>query len=435
MEAARERSREDGGARAAFLLAWSLAGLSVAMFVASVPLLVLARSAHIPSSWEANLTVGDLLGGVIFLIFPLVGALIASRRPRNAIGWILLAEGLLWMFLGMTDYYGLYGVARPGSVPFPVGVAAVNNFMWVPAVGLLGTYVFLLFPDGRLPSRRWRPLAWLSGTVIVLVSVLVGLTPGGLQNLGGIRNPYALEGYPWLETVAYIVLPLLPLCMLASVISLVMRYRRSRGEERQQIKWIAFAASFVGLLYLIAMVCAFIFPSGAWFQAGSPLWLDLLGYAALSSFTLVPIAIGFAVLRYRLYEIDIIINRTLVYGSLTISLALVYVGLVVSLQYVFRALAGGDSQLVIVASTLAIAALFNPLRRRNQSFIDRRFYRRKYDARKTLEEFSARLREETDLDSLSEDLVGVVRETVRPARVSLWLRQPGRTGPDEETHP
>jgi hypothetical protein len=435
MKAARERSRGDGGARAAFLLAWSLAGLSVAMFVASVPLLVLARSAHIPSSWEANLTVGDLLGGVIFLIFPLVGALIASRRPRNAIGWILLAEGLLWMFLGMTDYYGLYGVARPGSVPFPVGVAAVNNFMWVPAVGLLGTYVFLLFPDGRLPSRRWRPLAWLSGTVIVLVSVLVGLTPGGLQNLGGIRNPYALEGYPWLETVAYIVLPLLPLCMLASVISLVMRYRRSRGEERQQIKWIAFAASFVGLLYLIAMVCAFIFPSGAWFQAGSPLWLDLLGYAALSSFTLVPIAIGFAVLRYRLYEIDIIINRTLVYGSLTISLALVYVGLVVSLQYVFRALAGGDSQLVIVASTLALAALFNPLRRRNQSFIDRRFYRRKYDARKTLEEFSARLREETDLDSLSEDLVGVVRETVRPARVSLWLRQPGRTGPDEETHP
>jgi hypothetical protein len=423
MEAARERSRGDGGPRAAFLLAWSLAGLSVAMFVASIPLLVLARSAHIPSSWEANHTVGELLGGVIFLIFPL-GALIASRRPRNAIGWILLAEGLLWMFLGMTDYYGLYGVARPGSVPFPVGVAAVNNFMWVPAVGLLGTYVFLLFPDGRLPSRRWRPLAWLSGTVIVLVSILVGLTPGGLQNLGGIRNPYALEGYPWLETVAYIVLPLLPLCMLASVISLVMRYRRSRGEQRQQIKWIAFAASFVGLLYLIAMVCAFIFPSGAWFQAGSPLWLDLLGHAALSSFTLVPIAVGFAVLRYRLYEIDIIINRTLVYGSLTISLAVVYVSSVVSLQYVFRALAGGDSQLVIVASTLVIAALFNPLRRRNQSFIDRRFYRSKYDARETLEDFSLRLRDETDLDTLSEELVVVVRETMQPEHVSLWVRRP-----------
>jgi hypothetical protein len=435
MEAPMERRRGDGAARASFWLAWSLAALSVAMFVASVPLLVLARSADIPSRWEANLTAGDFLGWVIFLIFPLVGALIASRRPRNAIGWILLAEGLLWMFLGLTDYYGLYGVARPGSVPFPVGVAAVNNFMWVPAVGLLGTYVFLLFPDGRLPSRRWRPLAWLSGTVIVLVSILVGLSPGPLQNLGGIRNPFALEGYPWLENIAYILLSLLPLCMVASVLSLVMRYRRSRGEERQQIKWIAFAASFVGLLYLIAMVCAFIFPSGAWFQAGSPLWLDLLGYAALRSFTLVPIAVGFAVLRYRLYDIDVVINRTLVYGSLTISLALVYVGMVVSLQYVFRALTGGESQLVIVASTLAIAALFNPLRGHIQSFIDRRFYRSKYDATKTLEEFGARLRDETDLDSLSEDLVGVVRETVRPAQVSLWLRPSGRTGTNEESRP
>ncbi|CAN5658596.1 hypothetical protein BH20ACT12_BH20ACT12_16250 [soil metagenome] len=434
MEAAREQGRGDGGARVAFLLAWSVAGLCAAMFVASVPLLVLARSAHVPSSWEANLTVGNLLGGALFLIFPLVGALIASRRPRNAIGWILLADGLLWMFLGMTDYYGLYGVARPGSVPFPVGVAGINNFMWVPAVGLLGTYVFLLFPDGRLPSRRWRPLAWLSGVVIVVLCIGVGLTPGPLQNLGGIRNPFGLEGNPWVEIAGYF-LPLLPLCMLASVFSLVMRYRRTRGEVRQQIKWIALAASFVGLLYLTAMVFALVFPSGAWFQAGSPLWLDLLGYAALTSFTLVPVAIGFAVLRYRLYEIDIIINRTLVYGSLTISLALVYVGLVVSLQYVFRALTGGDSQLVIVASTLVIAALFNPLRRRIQSFIDRRFYRSKYDARKTLEEFGARLRDETDLDSLSADLVGVVRETVRPAQVSLWLRQPGRIDTNEELRP
>ena len=433
MEAAKERGRGEGSAGVAFWLAWSLAGLCGVLFVASVPLLVLARSAHIPSSWEANLTVGNLLGGALFLTFPLVGALIASRRPRNAIGWILLAEGLLWMLLRMTDYYGLYGVARPGSVPFPVGVAGINNFMWVPAVGLLGTYVFLLFPDGRLPSRGWRPLAWLSGTVIMLVSIFVGLAPGPLQNLGGIRNPFGLEGYPWVEAAGYFVLPLLPLCMLASVFSLVMRYRRSRGEERQQIKWIAFAASFVGLLYLIAMVCAFIFPSGAWFQAGSPLWLDLLGYAALISFTLVPIAVGFAVLRYRLYEIDIIINRTLVYGSLTISLALVYVLLVVSLQYVFRTLTGGDSQLVIVVSTLVIAALFNPLRRLIQGFIDRRFYRSKYDARKTLEEFGARLRDETDLDSLSEDLVGVVHETVRPAQVSLWLRPPVRTDINRES--
>jgi hypothetical protein len=423
MEAAKERGRGEGSARVAFLLAWSLAGLCVAMFVASVPLLVLARSAHIPSSWEANLTVGNLLGGALFLIFPLVGALIASRRPRNAIGWILLAEGLLWMFLGMTDYYGLYGVARPGSVPFPVGVAGINNFMWVPAVGLLGTYVLLLFPDGMLPSARWRPLAWLSGAVILWVSVGTALAPGPLQNLGGVQNPFGLL-QPWMMPVFWAALPLLPLYMVASVLSLVLRYRRSRGEERQQIKWIAFAASFVGLLYLIAMVCAFIFPSGSWFQAGSPLWLDLLGYAALISFTLVPIAVGFAVLRYRLYEIDIIINRTLVYGLLTVSLALVYFGGVTGLQRLLAPAVGQDGQLAIVASTLAIAALFNPLRRRIQELVDRRFYRRKYDARKTLEEFGAKLRDETDLEQLNGELLAVVHETVQPEHVSVWLREP-----------
>jgi hypothetical protein len=170
---------------------------------------------------------------------------IASRRPRNPIGWILLADGLLWMLTGMMDYYGLYGVASPGSVLFAVGVAGINNILWIPAVGLLGTYVFLLFPDGKLPSRRWRPLAWLAGVVIVLLSLGVGLAPGPLQNLGGTRNPFGLEEQPWVETAGYFVLPLLPLCMLASVLSLVMRYRRSRGEERQQIKWIAFAASLV----------------------------------------------------------------------------------------------------------------------------------------------------------------------------------------------
>jgi len=209
--------------------------------------------------------------------------------------------------------------------------------------------------------------------------------------------------------------------MLSSVLSLVMRYRRSRGEEHQQIKCIAFAASFVGFMYLIAMVCGFIFPSGAWFQAGSPSWLDILGYAALISFTVVPIAVGFAVLRYRLYEIDII-DRTLVYGSLTAVLGARYVGAVVVLQYVFRALTGSGSQLAIVASTLLIAALFNPLRRRVQNFIDHSFYRRKYDAAKTLEAFSAKLREETDMDTLNSELLSAVRETVQPEHVSLWLR-------------
>jgi len=209
--------------------------------------------------------------------------------------------------------------------------------------------------------------------------------------------------------------------MLASALSLVLRYRRSGGEEREQIKWIAFAASVVGLLYLITMVSSLFFPLG-WGAAGTPLWLGLLQHAALVSFTAVPIAVGFAVLKYRLYDIDVVINRTLVYGSLTATLALVYFGGVVGLQYVFRAVTGEESTLAIVASTLAIAAMFDPLRRRIRSFVDKRFYRSKYDARKTLEAFSAKLRDETDLEVLNSDLVGVVSETMQPAHVSLWLR-------------
>jgi uncharacterized membrane protein YhdT len=405
-------------------LAWSLAALSVVMFVGSVALWVLAHSTHVPRSLDADLTTGSLLGQALFLVFPLVGALIASRRPENPIGWLCLVDGLLWTTTNMLDYHSLYVMASPGSVPFPVGLAGVNHWLWVPTVGLLGTYVFLLFPDGRLPSRRWRPLAWLSGVVIASGSLGLMLSPGPLDMPRGIRNPFGLEAAPWVAVAAYAILPLLPLCMLASALSLVMRYRRSRGDVRQQIKWIAFAASLVALTYLIAIVASFIHPSEIWFAAGLPLWLDLIEYAALLSITSVPIAIGFAVLKYRLYDIDLIINRTLVYGSLTGALALVYFGGVTVTQALFRNISGQEQlpQLVIVASTLVIAALFNPLRRRIQSFIDRRFYRAKYDARKILEAFSVRLRDETDLEALNEDLVEVVRETMQPAHVSLWLR-------------
>jgi hypothetical protein len=419
----RERRTGELSTRVDSLLAWSLCGLSVAMFVASVPLFVLARSAHVPSSWDADLTTGGLLASGLFLVFPLVGALIASRRPENPIGWLCLADGFLWMTTNMLDYYSVYGMAKPGSLPFPLGAAAINNWLWVPSVGLLATYVFLLFPNGRLTSRRWRPLAWLSGVVIVSVSIGVMLSPGSLDTPRSIRNPFGLEAAPWMTTVAYLILPLLPLCMLASALSLVLRYRRSKGDERQQIKWIAFAAaSLVALVYLIAMVASFVHPSEAWTTVGSVWWLNLLTIAALLSFVTIPIAVGFAVLKYRLYDIDLIINRTLVYGPLTVLLAATYFGGVVGLQYVLRALPGQESTLAVVASTLAIAALFNPLRRRIQDLVDRRFYRSKYDARRTLEAFSARLREETDLDSLNAELIMVVRKTIQPERVSLRLR-------------
>lgn len=353
--------------------------------------------------------------------------MIASKRPENAVGWLCLAVGLLWTLIGAFEYYSYYGAATPGSVPFPVAIAGISDWMWVPAMGLLGTYVLLLFPDGRLPSRRWRPLAWLSGAVILLLSLVVVLAPGRLGNLAGVRKPFGIEGAEWLTAGAYVLLPLLPLCMLASALSLVLRYRRSGGEERQQIKWMAFSASVVVVLYAMAMVVSVAFPEESWTTAGSVWWLNLLTYVVLASFTTVPIAVGIAVLKYRLYEIDVIINRALVYAALTATLALSYLGSVVTLQYVLRALTGQESTLAVVASTLAVAALFNPLRRRVQALVDRRFYRRKYDAAKTLEAFSARLRERPTWTPWAkgwwdQGLVGVVRGTVQPEHASLWMR-------------
>jgi hypothetical protein len=352
-----------------------------------------------------------------------VGALIASRRPENPIGWICLVAGLFWTLIALDDQYTAYGLATTGVVPFPAAVVALSQWLWVPPVGLLSIYLILLFPDGRLPSRRWRPLAWFSGAVMALVSLAIVLAPGPLPDLGGVRNPFGLEGYPWIADATNVIPALLPLCTLASALSLVLRYRRSGSEQREQIKWIAFAGSFVGLMSLITVVSTLIFaPEFADSTGTQPLWLGVLQDVELLSFAGIPVAVGIAVLRYRLYDIDVIINRTLVYGSLTATLIALYFGGIVVLQRLFVLLTGQQSTLAVVASTLLIAALFNPLRRRIQSFIDRRFYRRKYDARKTLEAFTAKLRDETDFDALNAELVGVVNETIQPAHVSLWLR-------------
>ena len=422
---------------AAAWLAWSLCALSLVMFVATVALYFLTLSVQPPSSWGTGGPSAVLIFLLPFLAFPVVGALIASRRPNNPIGWICLAIGILWMLANLTSGYGIYGllVARPSSVPFPAAIGSLGEWMWAPALGLLGTYLILLFPDGRLPSRRWRPLAWFSGAVIISVSLTNALRPGRLPNLGGVPNPFGLEEYPWVADVTQGVTLLLPLCVLASALSLVLRFLRSGGEQREQVKWIAFAASFVGLVALITVVSTFRFAPEFLEVAGTqPLWLKLLQDVELLSLAGVAVAVGFAILRHRLYDIDVVINRTLVYGSLTAMLAAVYFGGVATTQALFRTLTGQEEQpqLAIVISTLAIAALFNPLRRRIQSFVDRRFYRRKYDAAKTLEAFSAKLRDETDLEALNAELVGVVRETMQPAHVSLWLR-PETTSKDQQT--
>jgi hypothetical protein len=315
--------------RAAAWLAWSLDALSVTMFVATVVLYFLTRSVQPPSSWGTAGVSVVLIFGAPYLAFPIVGALIASRRPKNPIGWICLAAGIFWMLSSLTSGYGVYGLlARPGSVPFPAAIGSLGEWMWAPALGLMGTYLILLFPDGRLPSRRWRPLAWLSGAVIVLVSLSTALTPGQLPDLGGVPNPFGLEEYPWVAEAAQGVTLLLPLCMLASASSLVLRFVRSGGEEREQIKWLAFAALVLGLGSSSVVIPSIILSNVA--GGADPLWMNLLEDAEVLSFAGVPVAVGIAILRYRLYEINLIINRTLVYGSLTATLiALYFVGIVV----------------------------------------------------------------------------------------------------------
>jgi hypothetical protein len=392
--------------------------VSVALFIATLPV-------QHTASWGTGGLSTPFYAILPFLPFTIVGAVVASKRPTNPVGWISLAVGTLWMLNMGATYYILYGlrVASPGSVPYPVAVGSLAEWLGPTAALLFGTFLILLFPDGRLPSRRWRPVAWLCGVVIASTIILTTLAPGPLSDLRNVNNPFGLEGHPWIANLNGAVGLLFPLCLLISASSLILRYLRSGGEVREQIKWLAFAASVIALGVLVAVVQGTFFASD---DAGSadPVWGRLLQDALTLSFAGIPVAIGFAVLKYRLYGIDIIINRTLVYGSLTLMLALVYLGGVTATQALFRTLTGQQQQpqLAVVISTLIIAALFNPLRHRLQSFIDRLFYRRKYDARKILETFSTRLRDETDLQALDAELTRVVRETMQPEHVSLWLR-------------
>jgi hypothetical protein len=327
-----------------------------------------------------------------------------------------LAVGFFYGLLSAGEEYAIYALlTNPGALPLGTEFSWLVKWIWAPGLGLTLVFLPLLFPDGHPPSRRWRGVAWLGGLSIGLICVLTSIVlwpergpalvrPGGFAaEVEGWRS--AVLGWLWkLET------PMLLLAGLGAVISLFVRFRRARGDERQQIKWFASAAALS-----LVWISAFGQSTG-----GLP-----EGIVALSSLLVVPsipIATGIAILRYRLYDIDVIINRTLVYGSLTATLVAVYFGAVVLLQRLFGVLTDEKSTLAVVASTLVIAALFNPLRRRIQALIDRLFYRRKYDAAKTLEAFSARLREEPDLDRLGEDLVGVVRETMQPEHVSLLLR-------------
>jgi hypothetical protein len=370
-------------ARTASRLAWSLWTLSVALTALSLSLLALIRShpgTHIFDWWLGNATI---------VIDVTVGAIVASRRPENPVGWLLCLSGVAVSTSSFTSEYAIYALlAEPGSLPAGEAMAWIASWM-LPIMSALQVSYLLLFPTGRLPSRRWRWLAWLTVAYVVVGVITAAFSPGAYQgSLGPIRNPLGIEGLTHIyKAVVYTMAPAL---FIAAAFSLFVRLRRAVGVERQQLKWLAYAAGgFAMGIILISITIAIDTPR--WYE-----WVASAFFVAVSPG--VPISIGIAILRYRLYDIDILINRTLVYSSLTATLVALYFGGIVVLQRVFVVLTGERSTLAVVASTLLIAALFNPLRRRLQAFIDRRFYRRKYDARKTLEAFSVRLRDQTDLE-------------------------------------
>ena len=346
------------------------------------------------------------------MAFVTVGAVVASRRPDNLVGWLLLAIGFEVVLGAFVAGYAEHALlVRSGSLPGGVAAAWLAEWLLVPVFHLLAL-LLVLFPDGRLPSRRWRPFVWLVVITALAAVFARAFSPGPLEGFPSVPNPLGIEALGGLLPVVertWEVVGLILVVVFATA-SLFVRMRRASGVERQQVKWLLYAAmllSFAGLLGLII----------------EPIGTGWVGLVILTlGFLSVPVAIGIAILRYRLYDIDIIINRTLVYATLTVALAAIYFGGIVVSQRLFVLLTDQQSTLAVVASTLLIAALFNPLRRRIQAFMDRRFYRRKYDAAKTLEGFSKKLRDETDLEALNDDLVRVVRETMQPAHVSVWLR-------------
>ncbi len=358
----------------------------------------------------------DFIGNA-FLSFPIVGLLIVSRQPRNAIGWIMVGLGVCLVTTELLRAYVHFALTvEPGSLPGAGLALALGQNTWIAAVGLPGTFLILLFPDGRLPSSRWRPWAYFCALALVLSYVALTTLPGSFSESGypDVRNPLGIDA---LEPVIGAIVPivaLIPIAMVGCAVALVRRFRRSSGLARVQLKWLAGAGAMVAATYLALMVVSFLFGDP------DPRWLTVAANIAILGFTLIPAAIGVAILRHRLYDIDVIINRTLVYSTLTVTLTGAYLLLVTILQEVFRPIAG-ESDLAVAGSTLVVAAIFKPVRGRIQTLVDRRFYRSKFDAQATLDKFSARLREEVDLAALTADLLTVVDQTMKPATSSLWL--------------
>jgi hypothetical protein len=384
--------------RTASRLAWSVWLFSTSALVGSIVLHVVDRSARHPPGYSA--APSALVDMCANLAVPLIGAVLASRRRENLIGWLFCLAGVGLGIGNLGQEYAAHSLyAAPGSLPAQYLAAWLSSSIWpIPITAL--AFLLLLFPTGRLPSARWRAAGWLTGAAGCALLAFSAVS-ASLQWRHPFQGSGNLNLSPGLVAAFWVSFSGILASMLVCAAAAIVRYRRSRGEERQQLKWFVFAAAIVAVTFV---------PSAFW----TPTVVDPFTVALLGLW----VAIAVAILKYRLYDIDRLINRALVYGVLTAVLAGVYVGLAVGLG----SIVGRSNSFVIAGSTLVVAALFRPARHRIQGFIDRRFYRRRYDAVRPLEAFSARLRDEVDLESLTGDLLVVVHDTVQPANASMWLR-------------
>jgi hypothetical protein len=381
-------------------------------------LALLSQTSGSSEAQPTNVAVGALILAIASAAA--VGAVLASRRPAHPVGWLLLGVGLGLALNILVERYVKYGLlVRPGSLPaarYLVGFTYVTIFLWLSCAG----FVLLLTPTGSLPSPRWRWWARVAAAAPV-VTVLLGVVQPDPLAPDYYGNPLAVPALARVlivPGVAGIVVVFASLLVGAG--SLVGRFRRARGVERQQLRWLAVAAACASVLLLVALVAAFVLGNDVVVLAASTLCVALL-----------PLATGAAILRYRLYDIDRVLSRTLAYGLLTMLLGGGYAGVVLLLGQLFGGIGDQPPSWAVAAATLAVAAAFRPARRRVQRAVDRRFNRRRYDAARTIQDFSTRLRQQVDLDSLTGELLGVVEQTMQPTIVSLWLRPSVSASPDQ----
>jgi hypothetical protein len=395
-------------------LGWIVAAVAMGLGIASAALTIAdAGGPTVVAGVKSpgNEIVSGVLIALLLIVSAGIGGLVAARRPDSPIGWLLLITPIFFGLIVFSEELGWHLLLADRAITFRAAIwLAVGNWAWILAVTPLFIFLPLLFPTGRPLSPRWSRFTWGAGLVTAVAVVSSLLMPGPIASYHAVDNPIG-AGHAW-TVVSGIGFGLLAFATIASIASLALRFRRSRGVQRQQIKWVWAAGTLLVLSFVLSGLLQG--PLGG-DQADSILFIGLLG---------LPAAVAVAVLRYRLYDIAVVVNRTLVYGSLTATLAGVYLASVLLLQLVLDPVTAGSS-LAVAVSTLAVAGLFGPARRRIQAIVDRRFYRRKYDATRTLDAFNARLREELDLDSLSSELRAVLEETMQPTHVSLWLRPSG----------